>query len=130
MYAVAVFVSFLAGLLAMARFSRQQGNTLLTATNLAGAVASRFTLVVNLARGYPLIAIAGTHPRRRRPLLAVGTRRSPARDRSDRTSSRGRRRPDHEGAIRHEPRPGVSFAMVSREAWSACMESRLDTTGL
>jgi hypothetical protein len=59
-YAVAVFVSFLAGLLAMARFSRQQGNTLLTGTNLAGAVAVAFTLVVNLARGYPLIAIAGT----------------------------------------------------------------------
>jgi hypothetical protein len=59
-YAVAVFVSFLAGLLAMARFSRQQGNRLLVATNLAGAVAVAFTLVVNLARGYPLIAIAGT----------------------------------------------------------------------
>jgi hypothetical protein len=57
-YAVAVFVSFLAGLLAMARFTRQQGNRLLTATNLAVAVA--FTLVVNLARGYPLIAVAGT----------------------------------------------------------------------
>ena len=46
----------------MARFSRQQGNRLLTATNLAGAVAVAvaFTLVVNLARGYPLIAVSGT----------------------------------------------------------------------
>jgi amino acid transporter len=59
-YAVAVFVSFLAGLLAMARFSRRRGSRLLTATNLLGAVAVAFTLVVNLTRGYPLIAIAGT----------------------------------------------------------------------
>lgn len=29
-------------------------------TNLLGAVAVAFTLIVNLARGYPLIAIAGT----------------------------------------------------------------------
>lgn len=59
-YAVAVFVSFLAGLLAMARFSRQKGMRLLTATNLIGAGAVAFTLVVNLARGYPLLAIAAT----------------------------------------------------------------------
>jgi amino acid transporter len=59
-YAVAVFVSFLAGLLAMARFSRRRGSRVLTATNLLGAVAVAFTLAVNLARGYPLIAIAGT----------------------------------------------------------------------
>jgi amino acid transporter len=59
-YAVAVFVSFLAGLLAMARFSRRRGSRLLTATNLLGAGAVAFTLAVNLARGYPLIAIAGT----------------------------------------------------------------------
>jgi len=59
-YAVAVFVSFLAGLLAMARFSRRRGSRLLTATNLLGAAAVAFTLAVNLARGYPLIAIAGT----------------------------------------------------------------------
>lgn len=59
-YAVAVFVSFLAGLLAMARFSRRRGARLLTATNLLGAVVVAFTLAVNLARGYPLIAIAGT----------------------------------------------------------------------
>jgi Amino acid permease len=59
-YAVAVFVSFLAGLLAMARFSRRRGKRLLTATNLLGAIAVAFTLVVNLARGYPLLAIGGT----------------------------------------------------------------------
>lgn len=59
-YAVAVFVSFLAGLLAMARFSHRRGARLLTATNLLGAAAVAFTLVVNLARGYPLLALAGT----------------------------------------------------------------------
>ena len=59
-YAVAVFVSFLAGLLAMARFSARRGARLLAATNVLGAVAVAFTLVVNLARGYPLLSIAGT----------------------------------------------------------------------
>lgn len=59
-YAVAVFVSFLAGLLAMARFSRRRGATALTVMNVVGAVAVAFTLVVNLARGYPLLAIAAT----------------------------------------------------------------------
>jgi hypothetical protein len=59
-YAVAVFVSFFAGLLAMARFSHRRGSRLLAATNLIGAVVVAFTLVVNLARGYPLLALAGT----------------------------------------------------------------------
>lgn len=59
-YAVAVFVSFLAGLLAMARFSYRRGKRLLAATNLLGAVCVGFTLIVNVARGYPLIALAGT----------------------------------------------------------------------
>jgi amino acid transporter len=59
-YAVAVFVSFLAGLLAMARFSRRQEKRGLLAINLVAAVVVAFTLVVNLARGYPLISIAGT----------------------------------------------------------------------
>lgn len=59
-YAVAVFVSFLAGLLAMARFAGRRGSRVLVATNLVGAVTVAFTLIVNLVRGYPLIAIAGT----------------------------------------------------------------------
>jgi hypothetical protein len=59
-YAVAVFVSFLAGLLAMARFSRRQGARLFLAINLIAAAVVAFTLVINLARGYPLISIAGT----------------------------------------------------------------------
>jgi hypothetical protein len=59
-YAVAVFVSFLAGLLAMARFFHRRGARALTVTNLLGAAAAAFTLIVNLARGYPLLAIGGT----------------------------------------------------------------------
>ena len=59
-YAVAVFVSFLAGLMAMARFAHRRGLRLLTATNVLGAVAVAFTLAVNVTRGYPLLALAGT----------------------------------------------------------------------
>jgi hypothetical protein len=58
-YAVAVFVSFLAGLLAMARFSHRRGARLLTITNVVGAIGVAFTLLVNLARGYPLLALGG-----------------------------------------------------------------------
>jgi hypothetical protein len=65
-YAVAVFVSFLAGLLAMARFSHRRGATWLTITNLVGAAGVAFTLIVNLARGYPLLALGGT------VLVAIG----------------------------------------------------------
>jgi hypothetical protein len=59
-YAVAVFVSFLAGLAAMARFSLRDRRTALAAINVAGAIAVAFTLVVNLARGYPLLSMAAT----------------------------------------------------------------------
>jgi Amino acid permease len=59
-YAVAVFVSFLAGLLAMARFAYRQRLHVLTATNVAGVIAVAFTLLVNVTRGYPLLALAGT----------------------------------------------------------------------
>jgi hypothetical protein len=44
----------------MARFSHRACLRALTATNLLGAVAVAFTLIVNLARGYPLLALAGT----------------------------------------------------------------------
>jgi hypothetical protein len=57
-YAVAVFVSFLAGLAAIARFSRRDGRRALAAVNVVGAVAVAFTLAVNLARGYPLLSLA------------------------------------------------------------------------
>jgi hypothetical protein len=39
---------------------RALGAHLLTATNLLGALAVAFKLVVNPARGYPLLALAGT----------------------------------------------------------------------
>ncbi|MEU1629170.1 amino acid permease [Streptomyces sp. NPDC020096] len=57
-YAVSVFMSFLAGLIAMARFSareRQPGHVVL---NVIGALAVTFTLVVNLARGEPIASLA------------------------------------------------------------------------
>jgi hypothetical protein len=59
-YAVAVFVSFLAGLTAMTRFSLRDGRKGLAAINVAGAIAVAFTLIVNLARGYPLLSMAAT----------------------------------------------------------------------
>jgi hypothetical protein len=57
-YAVAVFVSFLAGLTAMTRFSLREGRPGLALINAAGAVTVAFTLAVNLARGYPLLSLA------------------------------------------------------------------------
>ena len=57
-YAVSVFLSFLAGLLAMARFSRHDRRTGLLLLNLTGAVVVAFTLLINLARGAPLISLA------------------------------------------------------------------------
>ncbi len=57
-YAVAVFVSFLAGLLAMAKFTHDGGRTGLAALNVIAAVIVAFTLIVNLLRGYPLISLS------------------------------------------------------------------------
>ncbi|WP_232248235.1 APC family permease [Streptacidiphilus rugosus] len=57
-YAVSVFMAFLAGLVAMARFSlseRQFGHAVV---NLVGAVAVTFVLVVNLSRGEPIASLA------------------------------------------------------------------------
>jgi len=55
-----VFVSFLAGLAAMARFSLRDRRRGLAAVNLAAAAAVAFTLLVNLARGYPQLSMAAT----------------------------------------------------------------------
>lgn len=57
-YAVAVFMSFLAGLLAMARFARSERRSGSLLLNLTGTVVVAFTLVVNLARGLPLVSLA------------------------------------------------------------------------
>jgi hypothetical protein len=55
---IAVFVSFLTGLLAMARFSLNEGKRALLAVNAVAIVAVGFTLAINLGRGYPLAALA------------------------------------------------------------------------
>jgi hypothetical protein len=59
-YAVAVFVSFLAGLTAMTRFSLRDGRPLLAVVNALGAVSVAFTLAVNLGRGFPVLSLAAT----------------------------------------------------------------------
>jgi len=59
-YAVSVFVSFLCGLLAMARFSIRDGSRYHTAVNLVGALVVLFTLAVNLRRGYPIASLAAS----------------------------------------------------------------------
>jgi hypothetical protein len=57
-YAVSVFISFLMGLLAMARFSRRGRRWRLLAVNCLGAGAVALTLAFNLARGYPIASMA------------------------------------------------------------------------
>ncbi len=59
-YAVAVFVSFLVGLLAMAHFSRAERKPVLAAVNAFAALAVAFTLAVNLLRGWPMLSMAAT----------------------------------------------------------------------
>jgi amino acid transporter len=56
-YAVAVFISFLAGLLAMLKFSHVEKRRGLLLLNAAGTIAVGFTLAVNLLRGYPLVSL-------------------------------------------------------------------------
>jgi hypothetical protein len=58
-YAVAVFVAFLCGLLAMATFFRNERRRLLLATSTLGAAAVTLTLAVDLARGYPIVSLIG-----------------------------------------------------------------------
>ncbi|MEY9837840.1 hypothetical protein [Streptacidiphilus sp. EB103A] len=57
-YAVSVFMSFLAGLIAMARFSLRDRNWGHLVVNTVGAVAVAFVLVVNLLRGEPIASLA------------------------------------------------------------------------
>ena len=56
-YAVSVFMSFLVGLLAMARFSRRERRYGSLALNGVGALVVGFVLVANLARGHPIISV-------------------------------------------------------------------------
>jgi len=57
---VTVLVSFLAGLLAMTRFSIRARRPGPTAVNVAGAVAAAFTLLVSLPCADPLLSNAAT----------------------------------------------------------------------
>jgi len=59
-YAVSVFISFLAGLVAMAHFSRREGDVSHMMINLFGAAVVLFTIVVNLRRGYPVASLAAS----------------------------------------------------------------------
>jgi hypothetical protein len=56
-YAVAVFLSFLFGLLSMAVFSRREGARLFLALNAVAIAAVAVTLAVNLRRGYPIASL-------------------------------------------------------------------------
>jgi hypothetical protein len=56
-YAVAVFIAFLCGLLAMARLFRAEGRRLLLGASLVGAVGVAITLGTDLARGYPIVSL-------------------------------------------------------------------------
>jgi amino acid transporter len=57
-YAVTVFVSFLMGLLAMARYAWQDRQPILLMVNLLAIICVVFTIGVNLARIYPLASLA------------------------------------------------------------------------
>ncbi|MFR9797108.1 amino acid permease [Streptomyces sp. MS06] len=59
-YAVAVFVSFLVGLVAMARFAAAAGRALPAWVNGLAAAAVAFTLGVNLLRGWPVLSLLAT----------------------------------------------------------------------
>jgi hypothetical protein len=57
-YAVSVFMSFLVGLVAMAKFSRQARHWPSFAMNSLGAAIVAFTLAVNFGRGDPIASLA------------------------------------------------------------------------
>jgi hypothetical protein len=56
-YAVSVFLSFMAGLVAIAVFSHRDRKPVLLAVNVIAAVGVGFTLAVNLTRGNPTISL-------------------------------------------------------------------------
>jgi hypothetical protein len=59
-YAVAVFMSFFAGLAAMARLHLAEGNLTRLVFDLVGVGLVGFTLLVNLARGYPIVSVVAS----------------------------------------------------------------------
>jgi len=58
-YAVSVFMSFLVGLVAMARFAYLERRRVAFAINSIGAAVVAFTLAVNLGRGNPIASVVG-----------------------------------------------------------------------
>lgn len=56
-YAVAVFLSFLVGLVAMARLAHRDRLPLEVVVNTVGAVVVGATLLLNMLRGYPLVSL-------------------------------------------------------------------------
>ncbi len=73
-YAVAVFLSFLAGMLAMTRLSYRARQPATLAVNAAGALVVGFTLAVNLTRGGAPPGVHGGHrAHRAHPAPAVGS---------------------------------------------------------
>ncbi len=57
-YAVSVFMSFLVGLLAMARFAWRERHAAPLALNAVGAAVVAFVLAANVARGQPIASVA------------------------------------------------------------------------
>lgn len=57
-YAVAVFLSFLMGLAAMARFAFLERRPATLVMNTVGGLVVAFTIGVNLLRGFPLVSVA------------------------------------------------------------------------
>lgn len=56
-YAVAVFMSFFVGLVAMARFSYRESSWKAFAINAIGAIVVAFTLAVDISRGKPIVSV-------------------------------------------------------------------------
>ena len=54
---MAVFVSFLTGLLAMARFSARSHDVRHVIINLVGAAVVALTILINLRRGFPIASL-------------------------------------------------------------------------
>ncbi len=59
-YAVSVFMSFLVGLTAMARFQHTDHQPVAMAVSTTGALVIGFTLLVNLLRGYPIASLVAS----------------------------------------------------------------------
>ncbi|MGM7775455.1 hypothetical protein ACSVHC_05460 [Arthrobacter sp. KNU-44] len=57
-YAVAVLLSFLGGLVSMARLARKDRQPGVLILSTVGALAVAFTLVANLSRGFPIVSLA------------------------------------------------------------------------